>query len=89
MEGGYAPLPRGDTLTRRGAVVTARLGRREPSSGVLFDSGTVVLSATGGLITARIEGRGTDLASSARVGMQISFDSIPAPTDTAECRVAL
>src|SRR5262245_53919178 len=40
-EGSYVPIPRGDSLTRRGAVVSARVGPREPSHGVLLDSGTV------------------------------------------------
>jgi len=89
VEGSYVPLPRGDSLTPRGAVVTARLGPREPSRGVLLDSGAVVVSSAGGMIGARIEGRGVDLATATRVAVEVTFDSVPAPTDTVECRVAL
>jgi len=89
----YVPIPRGDSVTRRGAVVAARLGPREPSRGVLFDSGTIMVRSTGGRIDARVEGRGIDLATAARVAVLIKFDSLPAPapapTDTVECRVAL
>jgi hypothetical protein len=48
-----------------------------------------VVASAGGLLEARIEGRGVDLATAARVAVDVTFDSVPAPTDTVECRVAL
>jgi hypothetical protein len=86
-EGTYVPLPRGDSITPKGAVVSARLATRMPSRGVLLDSGTVVVTSVGGRMNARITGRGVNLSSAARVAVEIRFDSVQAPSDTVECRV--
>jgi len=88
-DGSYVPLPRGDSMTPKGAVVSARLATRMPSRGVLLDSGSVVVTSAGGRMNARIAGRGVDLSSAARVAVEITFDSVPPPSDTVECRIEL
>ena len=86
-DGTYGPLPRGDSVTPRGAVVAARLAPHDPSRGVLLDSGTVTISSKGGRISARIQGRGMDLSTASRVTVDATFEGVPAPSDTVECRV--
>jgi hypothetical protein len=86
LSGDYAPLPRGDTMTPRGAAVSVRTATRIRARGATLDSGTIAVAAAARRLDVSVDGTGADLSTAERVSLQAAFRRVPLAADTVECR---
>src|SRR5206468_3140089 len=85
--GEFPLLARGDSTTERGAVVAARFMVGDVAHGVTLDSGTVSVIRAGDTLAARARGSGSEVAGTARVTLDASFESVRIGADTLPCAV--
>ena len=94
--GRYPVLPRGDTLTPRGAVVAVRFMIGDMAHGLTLDSGWVTVATGGGEAeqrgaSAAVAGAGLEATAGRRVGVAAEFtNTTPASAgDSARCETRL
>jgi hypothetical protein len=95
-QGRYPVLQRGDTLTRRGAVVAVRFMTAELAHGVVLDSGSVTVTISGDSsagkrrVAAEVDGGGLETVGARRVRVEAAFTTPSPPparsgADTVRC----
>ena len=83
--GEFPLLARADSTTGRGAVVAARFMVGDVAHGVTLDSGTVSVTRAGDALAASARGSGGEVAGTARVTLDASFESVRIGADTPPC----
>jgi hypothetical protein len=84
--GAWPVLPRGDTLTPRGATVGVRFMMGDIAHGAPLDSGTVWVTRADSAVALVARGTGTETLSATRMAVEATFDAVPVGADTAACR---
>jgi hypothetical protein len=87
--GPWPLLQRGDTVTRRGAIVGVRYNVGDYAHGAPLDSGAVRVTRTGGVLTLVARGGGLDGAAHGRLSVEATFAAVPLEADTVSCRSGL
>lgn len=87
--GEYPFLARGDTISPRGALVSARFLKGDMAHGLLLDSGAVTVALRDGRLAAHVRGTGLETMGSLRGGVDARFEDVAPPraADTVACRV--
>lgn len=88
--GEFPLLPRGDSVTARGATVVVRFAVDNVVHGAVLDSGAVSVTQADDPLALRARGSGADIAlgvSSGRVTLDAAFDAVPVGRDTVACQV--
>jgi len=85
----YPVLPRGDSTTYRGSMVSSRYMLNEIARGVALDSGTLQLQHAANQFSGRVAGSGLDYTVGRRVSLEVTFDSVPMMAETIPCQVKL
>lgn len=83
--GDYDILGVRDTVTPRGAIVSARYMTGDLAHGFSLDSGSVSVSESGGRLGARIGGAGLEIPGAIRPIITVDFVALPPLADSAPC----
>jgi hypothetical protein len=84
--GPWSLLQRGDTVSRRGAMVGLRYMMDQVAHGLSLDSGAVEVEEAARVLTVVVRGTGVETRASGRIALEASFDAVPLGTDTVSCR---
>jgi hypothetical protein len=84
--GAWPLLPRGDTLTPRGATVAVRFMMGDITHGAPLDSGTVWVTRADSAVALVARGTGSETLSATRMVVEATFDAVRVGADTAACR---
>jgi hypothetical protein len=85
--GVYPVLPRGDSTSRRGAVIAARYLVHEAPHGFSADTGSVTLLAADPAYAARLEGRGIEVSAATRPSVSAEIHGARMEGDSIACSV--
>lgn len=85
--GTYPLLSRGDSVTPRGAIATARFLVAQRTGGITIDDGTVTLSRATAPFALQVTGLGVETAFAQQRRATLALENVPLLPDSVPCQV--